>query len=311
MKKLFLFLLLITMSGLGVYFYQRPELLKNFFRRDHSAQPGFVASTKTINTVWNPTILGEISKIPPPVIDSKAAIAAEITTSKILYTKNPDLRLPVGSIQKIVTAMVALDHKNESDIVTVSPNASSREPDSMGLFPGEKLTLKQLLYGLILVSGNDAATAVAESVSGDEKTFSLLMTQKAKNLGLDNSLFINSNGLDEGEQYSTAGDLATLAVNLEKYYPLLAEIVAAKTVTIPNTVDEIENHKAFYLSNTSPMIEVPGYLGIKPGYTPNAGLCLMSLVERNGKKYLIITLGSNDRKGDTEALLDYAGLIYP
>lgn len=311
MKKTVFSILLTSFAAFVVIFYFNRDFLKEFTNLSKTSPSALVASAKTSNPFWNPSYLDNPPAIPPPVVDSKAALVAELTTAKILFTKNPDLRLPIGSIQKIVTAMVALDHLQESDIVTISQNASLREPDSMGLYPGEKLTLKQLLYGMILVSGNDAATAIAEAVSGDENKFATVMTQKAKTLGLENSLFINSNGLDEGVQYSTVSDLATLAQDLITNYPQLAKIVATKQLTIPNTINETENHKEYYLVNTSPVVDLPGYLGIKPGYTPSAGRCLLTLVQKDNKKYLIITLGGNDRKGDTEALLNYGTQIYP
>lgn len=313
LKKIVLFLLLFLIVGTLFYFsvFHSYLNLPKLVTPKNVPKGEVVAAATTSNTVWDPALLNLNSTTPPPVLSAKAALAAEITTNKIIFSKNQHLKLPVGSLQKIVTAMVAVDNLKEDSITTVSANASSREPDSMGLFPGEKLTLKQLLYGLLLVSGNDSATAIAEAVAGDEANFAKMMTNKAKSLGLQNSQFINANGLDEGYQYSTAFDLATLAINLEKNYPLLAEIVATKEYLVPNIVNEVENHKEYYLKNSSPLLDLDGYLGIKPGFTPEAEWCLLTLVARGNEQYLIVVLGSEDRKGDSLALLDYLTQNYP
>lgn len=268
-------------------------------------QEGIVAADST--SFWQPQPLAKNPEVAPPIASAKAAMVSEIKSQTMIYEKNPTQRLPVASLQKIVTGMVVLDHLKEGDIATVSPHASSKEPDSMGLFPGEKLTIKKLLYGIMLVSGNDAATLLAERVSGNEKDFASLMDQKAGSLGLMDSHFVNPTGLDgEGFQYSSAHDLTVLSVYLLGNYPLLAQMAATREISLPATVNDLENHKDYYLPNLSPTLDVPGYQGIKPGYTPEAGRCLITLVERDNRQYLIVVLGSEDRKGDTEALLDYA-----
>jgi D-alanyl-D-alanine carboxypeptidase (penicillin-binding protein 5/6) len=306
MIKKLLFLIILAL-GTGVLFYNSPLQSKfNFpdvLSLKSDTQTSAVAETKPF---WTPDSPHQPSMSAPPVINAKAGYLVDLTTNELLFSKNPDLRVPVASLQKIVTAMVALDHLDPNDYVSVSATASSREPDSMGLFPGEKLTVKQLLYGLLLVSGNDAATALAEKVSGTETQFTDLMNQKAVSLGLGDSKFINSNGLDEGHQYSSAFNMAAFSVHLLENYPLLSDIVASREMSFPYTVTEMENHKDYYVYNTSPLLDMEGFLGIKPGYTPEAGLCLISLIERNDHRYLIVVLGSEDRKGDSEALLDFA-----
>ncbi len=305
MKKFFgVFFLLIT-GGIIFYFspfYTKFDLPK--FVSDGSK--GNVAAAQARTPFWTPHTLATPSKEAYPIISGKSAYVVDLSTNTLLMSKNPDLRTPVGSVQKIVTGMVVLDHLDPNSFTTITKYAASKTPDSMGLYPGEKLTINQLLYGLILVSGNDAAVALAEATSGSESKFVAQMNKKAESLGLNNTHFVNPNGLDEGFQYSSAFDIAAFSVKLIRDYPLLAKIVATREITFPFTVTEEENHKDYVLVNNSPTLNLEGYLGIKPGYTPEAGLCLVTLVQRGSHQFLIVVLGSEDRKGDSEALLQFA-----
>lgn len=241
-----------------------------------------------------------------PEIAAQSALAINLDKNQVFFEKDKNSPLKAASTVKIMTAALALENRPEDFIVTVSPKASSMEPDSMGLFPGEKLTIKQLVQGLMMVSGNDASEAIAEGISGSREKFVELMNQKAKELGMKNTHFANPSGLEgDGDHFSTVSDLALLS----KYAltnPTFADIVSKSLITIPWTVNETENHKNYYLENTSPMVNYPGYLGIKPGFTPEAMKCLVTLVEVNNQRILVVVLGSDDRKGDTEKLLDYA-----
>ena len=242
----------------------------------------------------------------PPVINAKSAIAVNLANNQIFYEKDKKKRLPIASLTKIMTAVIALENKELTDIFTVSEKAASMEPDSMGLFPGEKLTLNQLLQGLMLISGNDTSETIAEGISGNTEGFVKLMNEKARILGLKDTLFSNPSGLEDGlAHYSTVSDLAILSKYALKNQGF-KKIVSEKEILIPYTVNEKENHKKFYLKNSSPLADYPGYIGIKPGFTPEAKKCLSTLVEQNNTEILIIVLGSDDRKGDTEGLLEYA-----
>lgn len=265
-----------------------------------------VASAQTRTPFWKPDPLKTPSKEAPPIVSAKSAYMVNLSDNTLLFSKNPDRQLPVASLQKIITSLVVLDHLDPNSYTTISPYAASKEPDSMGLYPGEKLTITELLYGAFLVSGNDAAVALAEATSGNETKFADLMNKKAEELGLNNSQFINATGLDEGYEYSSAFDMAAFSVKLLRDYPLLKKIAATKEITFPAIVTAVENHKDYYLTNTSPTTGLEGYLGLKPGYTPEAGKCLVTLVKRGEKQFLIVVLGSEDRKGDTESLLDFA-----
>lgn len=261
--------------------------------------------------VWLPDLNKKINlTFPPPVLEASAALSFDYTNERFIYTNNPDLRQSGASTMKIMTAIVALENKKLDDVLTVSEYASSAEPNSMGLYQGEKLTLKQLLYGLMLVSGNDAARTIAEGVAGSEENFVKRMNQKAKELGLKNTHFANSSGLDSDkdneDQYTSAYDLLVMSHYALEKFEVFREIAATRHKIIPNTVNERENHKFYELFNSSPVIDYPGYKGIKPGFTPLAKKCLVTLVEKDGKEVLTVVLGTDDRKGDTEVLLDYS-----
>lgn len=277
------------------------------------ASQGEVLSERTIESkdLWLPDLEDKVAiDSPPPVLDGKAAIAFDYSNNQFIYANNPHYPLPGASTIKIMTAIIALENKKLEEILTVSEEAASAEPNSMGLYPGEKFTLKQLLYGLLLVSGNDAAKTIAEGISGSEEKFVEKMNQKAKELGLKNTHFANSSGLDSDDDnrdhYTSAYDLLVMSHYALEKFPVFKKITETRHYLIPNTVNNNENHKAFELYNPSPVLDYPGYKGIKPGFTPLAKKCLVTLVEKEAKSVLTVVLGSDDRKGDSEVLLDYS-----
>ncbi len=255
-----------------------------------------------LNTWFPKDILANSSDLNLP---ARSALSVNYDSGETLFEKNPERELPVASIVKIMTALVALEKADPVTDYIVSDNAAKVGENSMGLTAGEKLTLKELLYGLMLPSGNDAAVTIAEGVAGSEDKFVTLMNQEAQILGLKNTKFINSSGLDiDGEdQYSTAADLAVIARYAWNKYPLFREI----TSTYHEYLGATDSHKAFDLYNdTNLLTTYPGVKGIKPGFTWNAGLCLVTYAENNGKKVLAVILGSDDRRGEMKELLDYS-----
>lgn len=237
-------------------------------------------------------------------LSAKSAIITNFETGEVLFSKNDNERLPVASVVKIMTALVALERNKLSDTFTVSEKAAKIGENSMVLSVGEKLTLRELLYGLMLVSGNDAAVTIAEGVSGSEDAFVKLMNDKAKELGLKNTTFINASGLDVdgSSQYSTAYDLAVIAHSLWESHPEIREI----TSTYHYYINATDTHKDFELYNdTNLLTTYPGVRGIKPGFTWEAGLCLVTYAESGGKKLLAVILGSDDRRGEMKELLDF------
>lgn len=237
-------------------------------------------------------------------ISARSAILVDYDTQEVIFEKNSTQQLPVASTVKIMTALVALENAKLQDVFEVSQKAAAIGENSMGLTAGEKLTLEELLYGLMLVSGNDAAVAIAEGIAQTEAQFVEIMNQKIKDLGLTDSLFINASGLEEDNvlQYSTARDLAVITHYALENYPEFEKI----TSTVNKFLEANDTHKAFDLYNdTNLLTTYPGVRGVKPGFTWEAGLCLVTYARNENKKLIGVVLGSDDRRGEMKELLDY------
>lgn len=232
-----------------------------------------------------------------------SALSYDLNTNKVLFEKNPNQRLPFASLTKIMTAVIALEYFQENQIMNVSQNALVGE-DSMGLDAGEKLSMKELLYGLILHSGNDAAETLALNYDRGRNGFIAAMNLKAQALGLKNTHFTNPTGLEgDGNQYTTAYDLLIITHYALTQYPLFKEVAATASIDIPAT----STHKEYNLSNeTNLLTSYPGVRGVKTGYTPDAGLCLVTYLDYGGHRIIAILLGSQDRRGEMERILDYS-----
>ena len=242
-------------------------------------------------------------------LSAKSALVVDYDSGEIIFGKNIKQRLPIASTVKIMTALVALENAKLKDTFLVSVKAAKVGENSMGLTAGERLTLQELLYGLMLVSGNDAAVTIAEGASKSEEAFVKLMNQTAADLVLDDTKFINASGLDEdgSNQYSSAYDLAVISRYVWENYPQLRQI----TSTVHEFIDANSDHKSFDLYNdTNLLTTYPGVKGIKPGFTWEAGLCLVTYAENDGKKLLAVILGSDDRRGEMKELLDYGFAHY-
>lgn len=241
-----------------------------------------------------------------PAIKGRAAIVVDLTAGQVLYEQSATTRSAEASITKLMTAMVAVDLAPLDTTITVSAQATQVEPNHMGLSAGERLTLRELLDGLLLDSGNDAAEAIASGIV-DRSHFVDFMNQKAAALHLRGTHFTNPSGLDDPNHFSTASDLAVVSATLLADYPDLRTIVATKDVTIPATA----THKAFTPSNIDRLLwTYPGAIGLKPGYTDAAGYCLAAAATRHGRTILAIVLGSNQHFTDAATLLDY-GFAHP
>ena len=210
----------------------------------------------------------------------------------MLYEQNADREMLIASTTKIMTALVAIREGTLTDSVRVSRAAAYTEGSSMYLKEGEELTLETLLYGLMLCSGNDAAVAIAEHISGSQAEFAKLMNQTAQELGMVHTSFANPNGLDAEGHYSTARDMARLAcAALDN--ETLARIVSTRTAAIGGRT--MTNHNKL-LSYTSDCI------GLKTGYTKAAGRTLVSCAERNGQRLVAVTLQDGNDWADHQAL---------
>ncbi|MEN6412520.1 MAG: D-alanyl-D-alanine carboxypeptidase family protein [Veillonellales bacterium] len=237
----------------------------------------------------------------PPDIKAKAAIVIDASTGKILYTKNAEERHYPASTTKIMTLIVALEHGNIDDVVTASANAANTEGSSLWLSQGEQLKMLDMLYGIMLISGNDATVAVAEHISGSVNNFAKLMTEKAHAIGANNTNFTNSSGLPDPDHYTTAHDLAKIAAYGYRN-PLFTQIVSTKYKIIPWPGKDHDRE----LYNENRMLWLyDGSNGLKTGYTASAGRCLVSGAQRNGIQLVTVVLDSEHMWDDSIALLDY------
>ncbi len=234
-----------------------------------------------------------------PAIDAAAAIVMDAKTGRVLYFKNATTRRSIASTTKIMTALVAIENGFLDDTVTISSRAARIGGSTLNLQTGQKYTLNELLYGLLLSSGNDASIAIAEHISGSVEAFVEKMNQKAKELGAYNTSYVNTHGLDVEGHYSTAYDLACItryALN----NPVFAKIVGTKYSAIPGR----------QLHNTNELLELyQGADGVKTGYTGKAGRCLVATADRDGMRLISVVLGSPTtykRALSSKSILDYA-----
>jgi D-alanyl-D-alanine carboxypeptidase (penicillin-binding protein 5/6) len=209
------------------------------------------------------------------------------------------MRAP-ASLTKLITAMVAVDDAGSLDrVVVVSPAATQIIPSVMGLSPGEHLTVRQLLAGLFLDSGNDAAEALAQGIVPRDR-FIRQMNLKAGSIGLTASHFSNPSGLDAAGHVMSAHDLAHVAAYLDQYYPELATIAGTKDIAIPATAD----HKAFHPHNLNLLLSrYPGATGLKTGLTDNAGGCMLGTAMRDGRHLIVVVLNATLHSTDDAIML--------
>ncbi|AFK86896.1 MULTISPECIES: D-alanyl-D-alanine carboxypeptidase family protein [Thermoanaerobacterium] len=251
----------------------------------------------------------EAENLKSPQIAAKAAIVMDQRSGRILFEKNISEKLPMASTTKIMTLLLALEYGNLNDIVTVSKKAASVGGSSIWLSPGEKISMINLLYGLMLNSGNDAATAIAEHISGSVDKFVELMNKKAKEIGAYNTNFVTPSGLDIGidNHYTTAYDLALITRYAFNNYNKFAEIVSTKEKTIPWDGKGYDR----YLRNKNKMLwQYEGADGVKTGFTNKAGRCLVASATRNGQRLISVVLNSGPMWEDTQKILDYSFANY-
>ena len=226
-------------------------------------------------------------------VSATAAVLMDADTGQILYDKAGTRQMRIASTTKIMTALVALEQAEPDDTVTVTREHMT-EGSSMYLKPGETVRVEELLYGLLLCSGNDAALALTECAGGLEP-FVALMNEKAAALGMDDTGFANPNGLDAEGHYSTARDMAVLAAAAMEN-PTFRRICASKTAAVGQRT--MENHNRL-------LRQVEGCIGLKTGYTKAAGRTLVSCAERDGCRLVAVTLRDGDDWADHAALYEY------
>lgn len=231
----------------------------------------------------------------PPTLLAEAALLGDETTGQVLWEKNAHEPRAVASTTKIMTALITLERAPLDEEVVVSPTAAHTGGNMVGLTPGERLSVRELLYGLLLNSGNDVATALAEHVAGTTAAFADLMNAKAQTLGMAHTHFVNPHGLDTEGHFSSAYDLWLLAREAMKN-PTFREIVATPSWT---------SGARTYVNLNPLLTSYLGADGIKTGTSDWAGECLVASATRRGHRLIAVVLHSPDRYRDTTALLDW------
>lgn len=245
----------------------------------------------------------------PPALKARAAIVIDVDDGTVLFELNAQGRLAPASLTKVVTALVALDAMTLDQMVTVPASINQLPWDStrMGLRLGERVTVRELLYGLFLNSGNDAAITLSEAAM-PRAVFVARMNAKAAALGMTDTHFVNPIGLDDPAHYMSAADLAKAALELMSRYPQVAAMAAVGRLTLPATA----THHAFSLYNLNDLIRTyPGATGLKTGWTGHAGGCLIATATRGGRHLLVLVLGSPRVFVEAATLLDYGFAASP
>ena len=235
--------------------------------------------------------------------DNKSSyVLIEQSTNRVLKGENEHFELPMASTTKIMTALIVLEKSNLNDIVTIPNEAIGVEGSSIYLKKDEKMSVKDLLYGLMLRSGNDSAVALAIHTAGSVDKFVTLMNEKAKSMGLKNTQFKNPHGLSKKGHYTSAYDLAIIASNAMNN-PIFKEIVGTKL----HTVNGDENVETRYFANKNRILyNYSGGNGIKTGYTTEAGRCLVASSEKNGMQVIAVAINRYDYFDFCSKLMDYA-----
>jgi D-alanyl-D-alanine carboxypeptidase (penicillin-binding protein 5/6) len=253
-----------------------------------------------IHSVW--------SFSPDADLTARAAVLMDASTGKLLYQKDPDLRLPPASTTKVVTAIVTLESTRKlSESLTVSKAATRVPASKLYLRPGQTITIEHLLYGILLSSANDASMVLAEGIAGSVESFAELMTTKAHNIGAVNSHFTNPHGLTAPDHYSTARDLAILFRYAMKN-ATFREIVQTKISSVKSNsiIRKRTVARRISVRNHNRLLwNFDGAIGGKTGYTLAAQKCFVGAVVRNGVTLIVSILGSRDQWGDTKKLLEY------
>ena len=245
----------------------------------------------------------------PPVIKARAAIVINVDDGAVLYQLDAHGRHAPASLTKVVTALVALDAMNLDQLVTVPSSINQLPWDStrMGLRVGERVTVRELLYGLFLNSGNDAAITLSEAAM-PRAAFVGRMNAKAAALGMSDTDFVNPIGLDDPAHYASAADLAKAALELMSRYPQVAAMAAVGRLTLPAAA----NHHAYSLYNLNDLVRTyPGATGLKTGWTGRAGGCVIATATRGSRHLLAVVMGSPRVFQEAATLLDYGFAVSP
>lgn len=236
-------------------------------------------------------------------INAQSAIVFDQETGEILYQKDCHTRLAPASIAKVATYSVAVENFDIEELIEISQTAADQEPNKIVMKAGEKMHFKDLLYGLMMISANDAAYAIAEAYPGGFNSFIARMNEFGRELGLSNTNFENPSGLDGDNYYSSAFDIATFTRYALTKHPEILKYMGEKN---DYSVYPSEHNESHWWAHISSMLyRYPGMLGVKTGYTDIANSTFVGAAERNGRTLVVIFLNSRDANGDVAKLFDH------
>lgn len=237
-----------------------------------------------------------------PVVAAPSAILMDADTGRVLYAKNPHQHLPNASTTKIMTAILLIEHSKLTDRIKASKKASETPYTSLHLKPGETITVKDLLTGMLIRSANDAAVAAAEHIAGNTTKFAKMMNRKAKRIGCTDTHFVTPNGLYDPEHYTSVYDLCLMARYAFRY-PIFNEAVCTRKYFLASRTKNRDDLAVF--AHSKFLRDYPGADGVKSGYTKQSRKCYVGSATRDGWRLVSAVLGSSDANADTAAMMDY------
>lgn len=303
LKKIFI------LSFIFVFSFAQVCVFADDIDEDENKEDNIISSeeiNETNNSISNSKLVDKpVNKINVPELNSRKVIVYDRLSGLKVYGKNENKETAMASTTKIMTAIIVIENcKNFDDVVTITSKAANIGGSRLKLNTGDKITVNDLLYGMLLRSGNDAAISLAIYTAGSVENFASLMNQKASSIGLLHTHFVTPHGLDDPNHYTTCYELAKItdyALNNDKF----AQIVKTKsaTITINGSPRQINNTNEILCSN------VEGVYGVKTGFTNNAGRCLVTSIKKNDMDFIIIVIGADTRKlraSDTLKLIQYS-----
>ncbi len=234
-------------------------------------------------------------------VSAQGAVLMCADNGKVLFSQNADKKLSMASTTKIMTSLLALEYAQPDKEITVTKEMVSVEGTSMGLMPGDSVSLEELVYGMLLPSGNDAANTVAYVLSGGPEEFSKLMNERAEEIGMKNTSFVTASGLDDKNHYSTAYDMALLAcecIKNNEFASICSKKSARLTYGNPPYARTLTNHNRL-------LWKYEDTIGIKTGFTKKSGRCLISAAKRDGVTLVAVTLNAPDDWNDHISMYEY------
>lgn len=305
-RKRYLLLLTLLIIG-GFCIFSRDKAysstsVKIFYGESFMKENGSQTNFSSVENIEMPIQKQGVSE--DAAIKAPTYLAVDRATMTPLIQKNANVKVRIASITKLMTAVITAENSKLDDVVTINSTFKDAPDGRMGLFVTEKITVENILNGLLISSSNDAAEALAYYIGkGNYKSFIQMMNTKAAEIGMSNTRFSNAMGLDNGENYSTPQDLVYLA-----NYALKNEFIAKTVKTQEKRVKNIEGTSIHYLKTTDELLADKDFefLGLKTGSTPEAGECLLSFAKtKNGHEIITVVLGSPDRFGETKEIVKW------